>query len=540
MAPRRALLLSAALVLLVAACAPSERRGPLQRFSKVSVEQERSTGAEADAELQKILPLIDDPIVLGFVNDIGQAIVETIEPQPFIYRFRVVKDDELNAFALPGGYIYFHTGTILRAGSLHELAGVMAHEIAHVKARHHARRSEKALLPNLLTGIAGLAAAIATGEAAPLVVSQGVNVALQLRFSREFEAEADELATTFMARAGYDPEGLARFFDRIVTEQKKRERLVELARVQIPPYLYSHPDVEGRTATALQRAERLTVTGTLDPVLSRSFHAIQARLALLVEASQTTLRARAATPDRTVTDPLLTEAERAAREGQPERALAQLAEAERLEPNDPRVPFRSGELLGEMGRPREAIAAYRRALALDPGVALTHLRIGLAYQALDDRVNAVFYLEQAVRRFERGGALHARATRALERITFPVVDEAGLADGSRAPGADTVAGHSRQEFRPGDAQVVWWARVSSRYMDRREEIDVRWMDPAGHVVQERRVDGGARSHVISSLVLNADRAPRAGIWRVEALLDGDLVDRRTFRLAPQEPSSGDG
>lgn len=531
MAARRAFVLSVAL-LLAAACARGGIGNPLQRLTKVTVEQERNTGAQADAQLQQILPLIDDPVVLGFVNDIGQAMVQTIEPQPFIYRFRVVRNAELNAFALPGGYIYFHSGTILRSGSIHELAGVLAHEIAHVQARHHARRSEKALLPNLLAGIAGIAATIATGEAAPLIVSQGVNVALQLRFTREFEVEADDLATTFMARAGYDPEGLARFLERLVAEQERSERMLELARVEVPPYLYSHPDAESRSGTARSRAERLTVTGSLDPELPRSFHAIQARLALLVETGQTTLRAPATTPDRSLTDPLLAEADRLSRASKRGEALARLAEAEKLEPYDPRVPFRSGELLGEMDRPRESIAAYRRALALDPGVALTHLRIGLAHQELGDRVNATFYLEQAVRRFERGGALHARATQALERITFPVVDEAGLADGSRAAGGDTLAGHSREEFRRGDTAVVWWARISSRYMGRRDAIEVRWTDPGGRIVQERRVDGGRRPHVTSSLALDEERVSQAGIWRVEALLDGDLIDRRTFRVVP--------
>ena len=87
-----------------------------------------------------------------------------IEPQPFIYRFRVIDDPSLNAFAVPGGYVYFHSGTLLAAGSVDELAGVMGHEIAHVKARHYARMQKASQLPDLLAGIAGMAAAVAARE----------------------------------------------------------------------------------------------------------------------------------------------------------------------------------------------------------------------------------------------------------------------------------------------------------------------------------------------------------------------------------------
>ena len=518
--------LGAALALACGTGGSGAGANPLDRFTKVTVEQERARGATADAEIQQVLPLIDDPVVLGFVNDLGQAMVETIEPQPFIYRFRVVVNPTLNAFALPGGYIYFHSGTILSAGSIDELAGVMAHEIAHVKGRHYARLVEQALIPDLLAKLAGIAATVATGEMAPLLVSEGMNVALQLRFTREFEAEADELGSTFMARSGYDPLGMARFFERIVAVQEQ----AELARVQIPPYLYSHPDVKSRVSTALGRTDRLTVTGSADPGLAASFRAVQARLAMLLDAGQTTLRAPPPPVDRAASDAALADAAQHAREGNRLAALARLAEAERDQPYDPRLPFRSAEILGEMDRMRESIAAYRRALSLDPGVALTHFRIGLAYKSLGDRVNATFYLEQALRRFESGGALQRRTARELERLTFPVVEEAGLADGSDAAGSDTVAGHSREEFRTGDPRAVWWARVSSRHEGRRRDIEVRWSDPSGRVVQELAVDGGRKPYVRSALTLGPERAP--GVWQVEALLDGDLVDRRSFRVIP--------
>jgi predicted Zn-dependent protease len=321
---------------------------------------------------------------------------------------------------------------------------------------------------------------------------------------------------------------MARFFERIVAVE---EQAAVDHRIAIPPYLYTHPDVASRVEIARRRSEQLSRTGTADPALAGGMRAAQYRLALLVDSGQTTLRQASAPARRAATDPLVDEAQRLAAAGDRPRALATLERAEQVDPNDPRIAFRRGELLAELDRPRDAIAAWRRALLLDPGVALNYFRIGLAYKALGDRVNATFYLEQALRRFEPGGALQHRAALEIDRLTFPVITSAGLADGSSEAGADTVAGHSREEFRSGEPRAVWWARVGSRYQGRRGDIVVRWTDPHGAVVQEEAADPRRRPHVTSSLAL-AESAGRHGIWRVEALLDGDLVDRRTFRLTP--------
>ena len=235
MATRPRFRLAVAVLLGALGCVQDDgsRFNPIDAYSKVSVDREREIGWQFDGEIQAHIRLIDDPV----------------EPQPFIYHFRVIVDPSLNAFAVPGGYIYLHTGTILEAGSLDELAGVLAHEIGHVKGRHYARMREKAAIPDLLAKVAGMAAALATGEPGALAASEGLNVALQLKFSREFETEADDIGSNFMARAGYRPEAMARFFERIVNSSRD-------IRVQIPPYLYTHPDVENRISAVLAGAEQ--------------------------------------------------------------------------------------------------------------------------------------------------------------------------------------------------------------------------------------------------------------------------------------------
>ncbi len=518
---REALALAAVLPLL--SCLDGTTPNPLRGLTKVSEADERETGAQVDEQFLEILPLVDDPVVLGFVNDLGQDIVRRIEPQPFIYRFRVVVDPNLNAFALPGGYIYFHTGTLMSAGSLDELAGVMAHEIAHVKGRHYARGVEASAIPELLTRLASIGAAVAAESAAPVMIGEGVNVALRLKFTRGFEAEADDLATAFMARSGYDPKGMARFFQRIVDAEERST----VERFEPPPYLYTHPDVEQRVDSALARAEGVTVTGTPGPEMERAFRNMQLRLALLFERGAGALRAPH--PDRERSDPFLVEADRLARDGATDAALAALESAADLEPYDARVWARRAEILEEAGQPREAIAAWRRALLLDPEVGLHYYRIGLAYRRLGDRVNATFYLEQAARRFEDGGRLQERTEREIEKLTFPVIRAAGLADGVDDAGADTVAGHSRESFHVSETEAVWWARVGDRYLGERGDLIVRWSDPNGRVVAEGPADPKRRPSVVARLPLR-DRAP--GTWKVEVTFEGTVVDQRTFEIEP--------
>jgi predicted Zn-dependent protease len=519
--PHPLLSLLAATALACAGSAPSFNPG------KVDEGGERDVGLEVDAAIRAHVDLIDDPVVLGFVNELGQRIVATIEPQPFIYRFRVIDENTLNAFAIPGGYIYFHSETVLRAASLDELAGVMAHEIAHVKGRHYARGSEKAFWPTLLARAAGIAATIAASNPAPLAAAEGVNIALQLKYTREFEKEADDLGSTFMARAGFDPKGMGRFFKRILAAEMS-------GGVHIPPYLYSHPDLEDRVEGAARRADTLTVTGKPDPELEAAFRNAQARLALLLASGRTRwLAPPPYDPERAA--PLLARATAADAAGDPVGALGLLREAEALQPSDPRISFERGRVLEKRGRIREAIAAWQETIALDPNVALAFYHLGNAYKRLGERHAAAYYLEQAERRFTAGGSFQKRTRLALDTLTHPPVTAAGLADGTKR--GDTVAGRERTDFSTADTEIAWWARINERYDPLRARIRVRWTDPFGEVVQEGPIELLRRRHVRALLALGVPLRGRFGIWRVEATLDGQVIDRRTFRYLPEGQTS---
>ncbi len=211
------------------------------------ITEERKLGDHFALEAAATLPLVREPAVVDYVGRMGQRIVEKLEgPQPFDYRFGVVRDEALNAFSVPGGFVYLNTGVLLRVGNESELAGVLGHEIAHSHAHHFVRQQEESKLLNYAT-LAGVLLSIlhpAIGAAA-----MGANAAAQLKYQREFEREADYLGIRYMAAAGYDPHGMTSFMKRMWDEQ----RMLPLD--QIPPYLLSHPLTDERISN-LEAATR--------------------------------------------------------------------------------------------------------------------------------------------------------------------------------------------------------------------------------------------------------------------------------------------
>jgi len=184
-----------------------------------SLETEIRMGKEYATQIEASLKLVTDPVVNEYVNRVGQNLVRNSDAKvPFT--IKVVDSDVINAMALPGGFFYVNSGLILAADNEAELAGVMAHEIAHVAARHTTRQLTRYQLVNYATlplifvgGGIGLAAREAAGIGIPMTF---------LKFSRSFEAEADYLGIQYMYKAGYDPNEFVNFFEKIQAQEKKK------------------------------------------------------------------------------------------------------------------------------------------------------------------------------------------------------------------------------------------------------------------------------------------------------------------------------
>ncbi len=280
-----------------------------------SIEREIGLGKGLAQEVERSSKLIDDPVIVEYVNRVGQNLVRNSDAKvPFT--IKVIDSDEVNAFALPGGFFYVNSGLILRAQEESELAGVMAHEISHVTARHGTKQATKgemmqlATIPLMLLGPGGWA-------------GYGIYQALQLaiplsylKFSRDDEREADFLGLQYMYKAGYDPNAYVTFFERIQADEKRRPGT-------IPKFFSTHPPTPERIADAQkeiarilpEKDEYIVTTSEFDMVKGRLRNVMFSRKVQDNAPGKPTLRTKTEQADKTSqttqpTDPSSTEDDR--------------------------------------------------------------------------------------------------------------------------------------------------------------------------------------------------------------------------------------
>ena len=234
-----------------------------------SLEHEIALGKQLSAEVERQAKFINDPVVTEYVNRVGQNLVRNSDAQvPFT--IKVIDSDVVNAFALPGGFFYVNSGLILHADEESELAGVMAHEIAHVCARHGTKQATKGEIAQLAMIPAMI---FIPYTLAGYAIYQGMQFAIPmafLQFTRTDEAEADYLGLEYMYKAGYDPNAFVAFFEKVASDEKKQPGT-------IPKIFSTHPPTPERIkasqkeiATVLpQRAEYIVTTSEFDVVKHR-------------------------------------------------------------------------------------------------------------------------------------------------------------------------------------------------------------------------------------------------------------------------------
>jgi len=202
-----------------------------------SIEKEIALGKQMAQEVERQAKIVDDPIIAEYVNRIGQNLVRNSDAKvPFT--IKVIDSEEINAFALPGGFFFVNTGILLNADNEAEMAGVMAHEIGHVAARHGTRQATRGEIAQ----IGSIVPLIAVGGMAGYGIYQAMGLAVPmgfLKFSRNFESEADMLGIEYMYKAGYDPGAFVDFFEKVESQEKRKPGTMS-------KLFSSHPPTEDR------------------------------------------------------------------------------------------------------------------------------------------------------------------------------------------------------------------------------------------------------------------------------------------------------
>jgi predicted Zn-dependent protease len=236
-----------------------------------SLEREQALGREMAKEIENQSRILNDPVITEYVNRIGQLLVRHSDARvPFT--IKVLDNDEVNAFALPGGYFYVNSGLILAADNEAELAGVMAHEIAHVAARHATRNATKAQIWNIIS-----LPMVFVGGPAGMIVRQVAGIAVPmtfLKFSRDAEREADLLGLEYEYSAGYDPAALVDFFERLETKRKKPNFMAKA--------FSTHPMNQDRIRRAQKEIETMLPPHDEYVVTTSEFDEIKVRLMELI------------------------------------------------------------------------------------------------------------------------------------------------------------------------------------------------------------------------------------------------------------------
>ena len=205
----------------------------------ISTQQELQVGRQYAAEINRQLPIVDDPVIHRYINQLGNRIQRQPGNRDIPYTFYVVNSDEVNAFAIPGGFVYVNRGLIEATDDLSELAGVVGHEIGHVEARHSAQQMEQ-----MQAAQVGVALASVLGVPTQGVAGAAINIGASAYFahhSREAESEADAIAVRLLPGAGIDPAGLVTFFKELLAERERTPSTLE-------QWFSTHPLTEERIA----------------------------------------------------------------------------------------------------------------------------------------------------------------------------------------------------------------------------------------------------------------------------------------------------
>lgn len=250
---------------IVACATTGVNRGDL---NLVSLEEEWQLGDQLEQDLSRELTLVNDRSAISYVNQVGRRLVRRTEMAELPWEFHIVASPEINAFNIPGGHVYVHTGLIGAADDVAEFAGVMAHEIAHGVSRHGTEQLTRSQGLSLIAG----AALGENPERYEQLLAQVLGTGALAKFSRDAEREADHRGVQYMAGAGYNPNGMAEMFETLLAQRQRRPSAVS-------QFFATHPLTKRRIADVRQQVRSMNLDPDRLTTRDPDFRTLQRRVA---------------------------------------------------------------------------------------------------------------------------------------------------------------------------------------------------------------------------------------------------------------------
>lgn len=387
-------------------------------FGSFGIKDEQELGRKFDILIRSRMPLIEDPEIKKYIQSLVDRLSAAFPPQPFPFAANVLQHNSMNAFAVPGGYVFVHTGLIMQLEHESELAGVLAHELAHVTQRHIASRVERAqgvTLASLVGVLAGALLGGGSGGGALFAGSMAAGQAAMLNYSRMDETEADQIGLQYLVAAGYKPQGMQGAFEKIRRKQWS-------SGIDIPEYLSTHPDVGSRLNEIHARIESLPTAvrnrAENDDRFNRVKTLVWARYGEPENASR--LFAQRTTRSSKDCPAFMGAGILAERRNQVKEADAAFTKALSCAPNDALICREAGRFYFTTGDPR-AEAMLQRALQQDPHDLMAQFYYARLLSGTKDRALAHQYYDNLLRSLPEDAELHYYYGRSLgeDKQLFP-------------------------------------------------------------------------------------------------------------------------
>jgi predicted Zn-dependent protease len=349
------------------------------------------------------------------VNRVGREILEGIGEDPSDYHFFIVHQNQANAFAIPGGYIFIFDGLLNKLDSTDALAGVLAHEIAHVTRNHHFKDSKKMGAIDLATMAAVIGAVLSgKGEAAASVIAPATNIALKLQFSRKNEEEADFFAIKYLQETQYDPVGLSDFFKTLAFYKR-------FSGAPIPAYLSTHPGVGERRAKVDAFLRNRSMKRKIRDAEAQDW----GRLLTILRAKEGEEVVVTAPPLGQENRPLSAERRHylsglfALKSGRLKRAEREYQEALRIHPDHPLYYADLAQVYTRLGQADLAKEAALKSLQLSKKEAAPHAVLGMIAQAEEHHLEAIEHLKAANVLSPNDPFLHLQLAQSFDALSMP-------------------------------------------------------------------------------------------------------------------------